>query len=97
MTLFRNAGTRRDQFLWSMLWIVSGIAIAWPRLTVIVAGVLGIGRGADLVFYCAVVVMMIGFLMVYARLRRLRRQLTLIVRHLAIEEAHANPSKESAA
>lgn len=94
-TLVRNAGTRRDQLLWSMLWLAAGIAIAWPRSTAIVARALGIGRGADLVLYCAVVVMMIGFLMVYVRLRRLRRQLTLIVRHLAIEEAHANPKEES--
>ncbi|MEK7731822.1 MAG: DUF2304 family protein, partial [Planctomycetota bacterium] len=45
------------------------------------------GRGADLVLYCAVIVMLIGFFMVYARLRRLRRDLTLLSRHLAIRDA----------
>jgi len=31
--------------------------------------------------------MLVGFFMVYARLRRLRRDLTLLTRHLAIREA----------
>ena len=48
---------------------------------------MGIGRGADLVLYCAVVVMMIGFLMTYSRLRHIQRELTLVVRHIAKREA----------
>lgn len=48
---------------------------------------MGIGRGADLVFYCAVLAIMVRFWMVYIRLRRLRQEITLLVRHLAVREA----------
>lgn len=84
--------TRRDAILWMLLWIAAGVAIAWPKVTKIVANALGIGRGADLLLYCTFAAMMVGFLMIYARLRRLRRELTLLVRHLAITNAAINTS-----
>lgn len=87
IALVRGWATRRESVLWSLVWIAAGAAIAWPNLTRDIARTLGIGRGADLLLYCSVVVMLIGFLMIYARLRRLRRELTLIVRHLALKEA----------
>ena len=62
-------------------------AFAWPEITTKIAHLLGIRRGADLVLYCSVVVMLVGFLVVYIRMRRLQRELTLIVRHLAIRDA----------
>ncbi len=84
--------TCRDAILWMLLWAAAGVAIVWPKVTKIVANALGIGRGADLLLYCTFVAMMVGFLMVYARLRRLRRELTLLVRHLAITNAAVQTS-----
>ena len=83
----RGSASRREGLGWALLWVAAGIAIARPGITASVARALGIGRGADLVLYCAVVVMLVGFLMVYARLRRLRRDVTILVRHLAIHGA----------
>jgi hypothetical protein len=87
VAMARGWATRREGLVWAFVWLCTGVAIARPDLTVLVAGALGIGRGADLVLYCAVIVMLIGFFMVYARLRRLRRDLTLLTRHLAIRDA----------
>lgn len=84
---FRGSVARRDAILWTLVWLAAGAAIVRPGITRVVARALGIGRGADLVFYCAVVVMMIGFLMTYSRLRRIQRELTLVVRHIAKREA----------
>ncbi|QDV91173.1 hypothetical protein RAS2_22630 [Phycisphaerae bacterium RAS2] len=85
--VLRGWTTKRASLLWAALCVLAGVATAWPASTGWVAQRLGIGRGADLVFYCAVVVMMIGFWMVYLRLRHLGREMTLLVRHLAILEA----------
>jgi len=87
LAMIRGWATRREGLIWAFVWLATGVAIARPNLTVHVADFLGIGRGADLVLYCAVIVMLIGFFMVYARLRRLRRDLTLLSRHLAIRDA----------
>jgi hypothetical protein len=69
--------------------IAAGFAVWWPDLTSIVARSIGIGRGTDLTLYVAVLAMLAGFWMIYIRLRRLRREVTLLVRHIAILEAEA--------
>lgn len=73
---------------WFVVWIVAGASVLWPDVTTRVARAVGIHRGADLFLYCGLVVMMIGFLMIYVRLRRLRRDLTLLARDIAIRDAH---------
>ena len=97
VAMVRGWATRREGLVWAFVWLCTGVAIARPDLTVLVAGAMGIGRGADLVLYCAVIVMLIGFFMVYARLRRLRRDLTLLSRHLAIRDAVPTPPTDQAA
>lgn len=83
----RGWASRREILIWLFVCLLGAIVTVWPSVTVKVANVLGIGRGADLVFYCAVVLMLAGFWMTYIRLRHLRRQMTLLVRRLAILDA----------
>lgn len=90
LAMLRGWASRREGVMWALLWLAAAVAIIWPGVTRIVANALGIGRGTDLVLYCAVVMMMVGFLMTYVRLRRIRRDLTLLVRHLAIRDAVIN-------
>jgi small membrane protein len=72
---------------WVLLWVAAAISIAAPGILAVVARFLGIGRGADLVMYLSILVMFIGFFVMYLRYRRLNDQLTEIVRHLAIRDA----------
>lgn len=83
----RRAINRRAAFAWSILWLATGVSIARPSLTIVVAHFLGIGRGADLVFYCAILAMFIGFFIIYVRLKRLDRQITILVRNAALSSA----------
>lgn len=92
--MLKGFTTRREGMVWFLVWLAAGLAVAWPEVTGKVANALGIGRGADLVLYCAVLTMMLGFLMVYVRLRRLRRELTLLVRQLAIRDAISTPPSQ---
>ena len=89
--MLRGWATRREGLAWAAVWLATGLAILFPEMTIVVAKALGIGRGADLVLYCTVIVMLVGFFMVYARLRRLRRDLTLLTRHLALRDAPPTP------
>jgi len=91
--VFLGRATRREGLAWALVWFCAALAIIRPELTVRVAKAVGIGRGADLVLYCSVVAKMVGFMMMYVRLRRIQRELTLVVRHLALREAsvEANP------
>lgn len=75
---------------WLILWVGAGVAIARPELTVLVARALGIARGADLVFYSAILAMFIGFFAVYMKFRRIEGGITTLVRHIALLEAHGD-------
>jgi small membrane protein len=73
-----------------VIWLAAATAIGFPDLTQNAANLAGIQRGADLVVY----VFLLAFLAVtfyfYARHVKVERQLTEIVRQLAIERAHAS-------
>jgi len=83
----RGWTTRGGGIAWIGVWFAAGIALARPEWTKVIAEKLGIGRGADLVLYCAVIAMMTGFFMTYTRLRHLRRDVTLLTRQLALRDA----------
>jgi hypothetical protein len=78
---------KRVVAFWLSVWFVGSVAVVWPRSTAVVARSLGIGRGADLLLYLSVLVMFIAFFYVYGRFRRIDRQLTQLVRRLAIQNA----------
>jgi hypothetical protein len=61
--------------------------IAFPERTTDVAHLLGVGRGTDLLLYLAIVTGAFAVMVLYARLRRLERQLTDIAREGAIRDA----------
>jgi len=82
----------RAGLFWSLLWLAAATAIRWPDITVRMARFLGIGRGADLVLYLAVVGMTFGFFLVFLRLRRIEENLTRVVRTLAMESPLEPPS-----
>ena len=83
----RGYARKRIVVLWLLIWGSGGVAIVWPRSTMIVAHALGIGRGADLLLYLSVLGSLVGFFYIYTRFRRLDRQITVLVRRLAIENA----------
>ena len=83
----------RVGFGWGLLWIAAAIAIARPSITAAIAHFLGIGRGADLVLYIAILAMVFGFFAVYVRLRRIESELTKVVRELAIRSADDDKSR----
>jgi small membrane protein len=84
---YRGSVRKRIAFMWLTIWTIGAVAIIWPRSTVLIARSFGIGRGADLLLYVSVLLMLVGFFYVYGRFRRLDRQITLLVRRLAIDNA----------
>ena len=93
----RGGIRKRIASFWLFIWIAAAVAFAWPRAVGLLAKALGIGRGADLVMYCSVVMTLVGFFYTYTRFRRLDRQLTLLVRRLAIAGAKGPAERDGAA
>jgi small membrane protein len=77
-----------------LVWIGLALAIANPNLIQRVASAIGIGRGADVVLYVFVLAFVGTSLYFYSRTVLLRRQITLLTRHVAIQEARRGGAAE---
>src|SRR3990167_9078224 len=71
-------------FLWLLLWVGVAVVILFPAITVEIAGWLDIGRGADLVLYLGMIGLFYLLFKVGMRLERMDREITQIVRALAL-------------
>jgi len=85
--LLQRPGFRLDRVLRCLTWLAAAVAIADPALTVAAANAVGIARGTDLVLYVFVLVFLAVAFHLYARTVRLERQMTDLVRHIAISDA----------
>ena len=73
-----------------ILFIFSGLAvffILFPEKTNLIAQKVGVGRGADLLFYCCILFFLFILIKLFARIRRLEKTLTDLVRKQAKDEA----------
>ena len=71
------------------VWLSAIVLILFPWLTTRVAGLLGIGRGTDLVFYAFMLLSTGGFFHFYGRTYVMRRDLVELARREALRTATA--------
>jgi hypothetical protein len=83
-----------DVIFLCVLVIAAIVFILYPDLTTAIANKLGVGRGADLVFYISILIFWFILLKFYMRIRRLEQTVTAIIRDNAIKQAH-EPSKDN--
>ena len=75
----------------SLFLVLIGLGIVmtvFPDLTRVVAHILRVGRGVDLVIYLGLVGLAFLWMTLYSRLRELEQQLTDLSRTIAIAQAH---------
>jgi hypothetical protein len=63
------------------------VFVLFPDLTTKIANRLGVGRGADLIFYTSIIIFWFVILKLYARIRRLEQIVTGVVRKDALENS----------
>ena len=80
-----------ELMLWLLFWLAVGVVVLMPNATNHVARFLGVGRGADAVFYLSLVGLSYAFFRLYLRMRHVEQELTLLVRKLALERATDEP------
>ncbi len=85
-----------DLVLLLALIVAALIFIIWPDLTTALAQKLGVGRGADLVFYLSILIFWFVVLKLYARIRQLEKSFTQIIREDAIKKASTPSVNQSA-
>ena len=58
-----------------------------PNLSIRIANILGIGRGVDLIFYISILFGILGFIVLYAKYRKMELLLTELIRKESIRNA----------
>jgi hypothetical protein len=86
--LLRGPGPRGPRLFRSVIWLSAAVTIAQPDLTQDLANLAGITRGTDLVLYLFVLAFLATSFYFYSRYRRLQRQVTDLVRYLALRDPH---------
>ncbi len=89
MAFYSLVFVQRSYFRYGLLlfWGISLFFIWHPEQTTVVANVLGVGRGLDLIYILLLTAAVIGFLFVIKHLIAQDRALTKLVRHTAILHA----------
>ena len=75
-----------DILLLAFLILAAVVFVVWPDLTQNLAKFLGVGRGADLVFYISILIFWFVVLKLYSRVRSLEQKLTETIRKNAIKK-----------
>ncbi len=70
---------------WFLFWLVVGLVGVLPESTSYLATILGVGRGADVVVYLSLLIIFYLLFKIFSRLEKNDRQVTKIVRDLAIK------------
>lgn len=79
--------SNREMLLWSLVWLLAALLIIWPGTTSFLASQLGIGRGVDLIVYLALILNLYLIFRLYVRVEKLGKNITELVRKLAIKDA----------
>lgn len=95
--LLRSRASARTR-AWKKLIVMALTAVAVasilrPELTQTAANLVGVGRGTDLLLYLLTAVFLYVALGFYLRFRDVERQLTVLARRIAIDEAEADASR----
>jgi hypothetical protein len=85
----KKAVSRHWLMLMMVLWLGVMIVAISPQSTDRIAAAAGVGRGADLLVYTAIVTLLASVMRMQARIEMQRRELTTLVRKLAIKEGQS--------
>lgn len=75
-----------ELFGWGVLWLAIGVVFWLPNSATKLANILGIGRGADLVTYVAIIFLLFFIYRLTVRIDKIERNLTKVVRQNALKE-----------
>ena len=75
-----------ELFFWFLFWSTSLFVVFRPEATTVLADLVGVGRGADLVIYISLIVLFYTIFRMFIRIRALQHDLSKIITELAIRD-----------
>src|SRR5215213_1699900 len=81
-----------DAFFILVLVVSSLLFVFFPELSNKVAHLLGVGRGADMIFYISILFFCFVILKMYSKIRKLEQHITAIIREKTINDGDSGAS-----
>lgn len=81
---------------WSVLWVLAAVVVLLPQTTSIIANLIGVGRGVDVVLYVSITLLFVLVFRLFLTLDRLDQTLTELVRRDALRDREQKDTHESA-
>jgi hypothetical protein len=75
----------RELAVWAIFWLLVAIVTLVPKKTDLAAQWLGVERGADLLIYLSIIVLFFIVFKIIVKLEKIDRDITKVVRRMAIE------------
>ncbi|KKW42399.1 MAG: hypothetical protein UY92_C0007G0038 [Candidatus Magasanikbacteria bacterium GW2011_GWA2_56_11] len=76
----------KGMWFWIVFWLAAAVVVMLPNSTQVIAGYLGIGRGADLVLYVSLTVIFFLLFKLHVKIEAVSRDITRVVRQAALDE-----------
>ncbi len=83
-----------EVFFWAIIWIGVICVALFPGIFVALSIVLGIGRGVDILLYFGMILLFYLLFRLYVKVEALQKDMTAVVREIAVKHAKKN-RKES--
>lgn len=78
--------TSRELSIWTIFWLLVVGATLAPQQTDVVAQVVGVGRGADLLVYLSIIALFFLVFKIIVKLEKIDKDVTEVVRNTAINK-----------
>jgi hypothetical protein len=88
LQLKRRSMTLNEGLFWMFVWGSVVVFLIFPEFFGYIANILGVGRGVDALMYISIVVLFYLIYRLYAKVDTLERQITYIVREIAIRDRY---------
>jgi len=79
--------TNTEFFVWLIIWIALLFFTWWPNFSDLLANIVGVGRGVDVLLYFAVVLLFYGMFRIYVKLEFIEREITDVIRKVSLDKA----------
>ena len=72
--------------VWTLFWLVVITFVFLPETTQLLANLLGVGRGVDLVIYVAIVALFYLLFKLFVKIESVEQEISTLVRKIALDE-----------
>lgn len=81
LSRFRSGGLKGKEMVgWVIFWLLAVAVVVSPNSTMVLAKILGVGRGVDAVMYLAMALLFFLVFKIFIHLEKIERQITKLVR-----------------